>query len=327
MNQYQGVTNVKERGDLVVLSEAERSALSALADRLTKLPPALVDHPQWMAAARAQSCHLPVRLGTALRQFRSDPGLGGALRVRGLPAERARLTPMERGSVELTATAPATALMLCGMALGEVVSFRPEKAGAAVQNVVPVPGFENSQSNAGASVLTLHVENAFHPLRPDYVLLSCLRPDHDEAAGLQVTGVRAALPLLTDEDRAVLAESRFRTDPPPSFNGIGAAAVHPILTGAADDPDIRVDFNSTVALDGQAAAAMSRLGAAMTAVASTVRLAAGDLVIVDNRLAVHGRTSFCPRYDGRDRWLHRIFVHLDSRRSRGARTGGAHVLD
>lgn len=327
MNRYQGVSGVKERNDLVVLTEAERSALSALADQLTNVLPALVDRPQWMGAARGKSCHLPARLGVALRQFRGDPGPGGVLHVSGLPAEGTRPTPVERGSVERRATAPAAALMLCGMALGEIVSFRPEKSGAAVQNVVPVPGYENSQSNAGSSVLTLHVENAFHPFRPDYVLLSCLRSDHDGIAGLQLACIRHALPLLMDDDRAVLAEPRFRTDPPPSFNGTGVPAVHAILTGAADDPDIRVDFNSTVPLDGRAAAAMSRFGEAMTAVATTVRLTAGDLVIVDNRLAVHGRTAFSPRYDGRDRWLHRIFVHLDGRRSRGSRTGGDHVLD
>lgn len=327
MNRYQGTTGVKERDDLVDLNEAERSALCALAGQLANVQPALVDRPQWMRVARDESCHLPVRLGVALRQFRGDPGLGGALHVKGLPAERTRPTPVDGESVERRATVPAAALMLCGLALGEVVSFRPEKTGAAVQNVVPVPGYENSQSNAGSSVLTMHVENAFHPFRPDYVLLSCLRPDHEGIAGLQLSCIRPALSLLADEDRAVLAEPRFRTGPPPSFSGTGASAVHAILTGAPDDPDICVDFNSTIPLDRRSAIAMSRLGEAMAAVATTVRLAAGDLVVIDNRLTVHGRTAFSPRYDGQDRWLHRVFVHLDGRRSRGSRTGGDHVLD
>lgn len=52
----------------------------------------------------------------------------------------------------------------------------------------------------------------------------------------------------------------------------------------------------------------------------------GELAFVDNRVAVHGRTSFRPRHDGRDRWLHRTFVHLDNRRSAGHRPGGGAVL-
>ncbi|MEV7899952.1 clavaminate synthase, partial [Streptomyces cyaneofuscatus] len=39
-----------------------------------------------------------------------------------------------------------------------------------------------------------------------------------------------------------------------------------------------------------------------------------------------GRTPFTPRYDGNDRWLHRVFIHTDSRRSRARRSGGGHVV-
>jgi L-asparagine oxygenase len=36
--------------------------------------------------------------------------------------------------------------------------------------------------------------------------------------------------------------------------------------------------------------------------------------------------AFTPRYDGADRWLHRVFVHLDGRRSRPHRPGNGSVL-
>jgi hypothetical protein len=42
---------------------------------------------------------------------------------------------------------------------------------------------------------------------------------------------------------------------------------------------------------------------------------------------VHGRTTFEARYDGRDRWLHRTFVHLDNRRNRRHRSEDGFVLD
>jgi L-asparagine oxygenase len=35
------------------------------------------------------------------------------------------------------------------------------------------------------------------------------------------------------------------------------------------------------------------------------------LLIIDNRRAVHGRTAFTPRYDGRDRWLKRAYLVSD----------------
>jgi L-asparagine oxygenase len=60
--------------------------------------------------------------------------------------------------------------------------------------------------------------------------------------------------------------------------------------------------------------------------ALTHQLVPGDLAVVDNRVTVHGRTAFTPRYDGRDRWLQRTFAALNLRRSRGHRPGDGHVL-
>jgi L-asparagine oxygenase len=45
------------------------------------------------------------------------------------------------------------------------------------------------------------------------------------------------------------------------------------------------------------------------------KLGPGDLLMIDNRKAEHGRTGFLPRYDGRDRWLRRCFTVTDIRKS------------
>jgi hypothetical protein len=37
-------------------------------------------------------------------------------------------------------------------------------------------------------------------------------------------------------------------------------------------------------------------------------LRTGDLLVIDNYRAVHGRTPFVPRYDGTGRWLKRSLV-------------------
>jgi hypothetical protein len=51
--------------------------------------------------------------------------------------------------------------------------------------------------------------------------------------------------------------------------------------------------------------------AAANAGKNYVRLLPGDLVIVDNRRAVHSRSEFEPRWDGKDRWLQRTYVSRD----------------
>ncbi|WP_018469648.1 TauD/TfdA family dioxygenase [Streptomyces sp. LaPpAH-202] len=311
------------------LSGAERSAVRSLAERLASFGEGLVDDGAWLDAARRLSCSLPPRLLEALRAFRHDPGELGALLLVGLPIDEDTLppTPVEPDSVQRAATVPAAVSVLVGVQLGELIAFRQEKSGALVQNVVPVRGLEESQSNAGSVPLEYHVENAFHPCRPDFVGLTCLRADHESNAGTLVASVRLALARLDVADREVLHQPRFTTSPPPSFDAGATTPVHPVLDGRADDPNVRVDFHVTEACDEEAREALERLRGAMAASALPVRLATGEMALLDNRVVLHGRSPFTPRYDGGDRWLQRIFVHLDNRRNRAYRAAGGAVLD
>jgi L-asparagine oxygenase len=318
-----GATNIVE------LTESDRQTVRRLTSVLTTEPLALIDSLEWVRQAAELSCELPLHLREALRRFRRYPGPAAVLLVRGLPVDSDDLppTPSVPGSVELHPTSPAAALALVSLHLGDITAFRQEKGGALVQNVVPVPGQEDFQGNAGSAALTMHVENAFHTHRPDYVALSCLRNDHDDIAGLRTASIRAALPLLSPETRTVLGEPRFVTDAPPSFgDSVPSAKPCGVLQGSPEDPDIVVDFHATQPLDEVATAAFRELGQALDHVANTFVLRPGDLAITDNRLALHGRTAFRPRYDGRDRWLQRTYVHLDPRRTRPFRDGNGNVL-
>ncbi|SBT46073.1 TauD/TfdA family dioxygenase [Micromonospora narathiwatensis] len=311
------------------LTDDERAALGELARQLVATPPALLDDLAWLAQVRQASCRLPLRLMATLRAFRNDAGATGALILTGLPVDEDGLpeTPSERESVERAATVPAVVAMLVGLQLGEVIAYRNEKTGALVQNVVPVPGLEGTQSNAGSVPLEFHVENAFHPQRPDYVGLLCLRNDHAKRAGTLVTCIRQALPLIEETDRKVLREPRFITAPPPSFHHGDRTMPHPVLTGSPEDPNICLDLNATAGLDDEAREVMARLKQILTDVSTSLVLQSGSMAIIDNRLVLHGRTEFTPRFDGRDRWLHRVYVHLDNRRSRAHRDDAGAVLN
>lgn len=318
-------------GDLLVLnlSDDDRAVVRRLSEDLAADPATAIDAPAWVERARDLASHLPAELRAIVRRFRRDPGREGALLVRGLPVDEATLppTPAVGGSVQRTPTVPASTLVMTSMQLGEVIAFRSEKNGALVQDVVPVPGKEDFQGNAGSVTLKMHTENAFHPNRPDFVNLMCLRNDHDNVAGLLTSSIRCALELLPPATRAVLAQPRFVTEAPLSFGGsTPAAKPRPVLDGDPDDPDVRVDFASTDALDVVAETALDRLRRAFDETRRVLVLGPGDLAMVDNRIAVHGRTSFRPRYDGRDRWLQRTYVQLDARRSRPARPGNGDVL-
>ncbi|HET9899275.1 MAG TPA: TauD/TfdA family dioxygenase [Streptosporangiaceae bacterium] len=314
----------------LALTRAEALAVDQIADALLPVAGGRIDDGSWqdMAALR---CHdLPLGLRRRLAAYRRDPGITGVLLIRSLPVDESLLpdTPAISGSAQRTATVPAAALMLVTQALGFPIAFRAEKNGAMVHDVVPVPGSEEFQGNEGSAPLTFHNENAFHDHRPDHVLLICLRADHDQTAGLRTASIRQAYLTLAGEYRTILRRPEFVTSPPPSF-GAAASEVrcHAVLSGAADDPDVLVDFSATRALTSEAALAMDELRSRFAEQAQTHYLRPGDLAIVDNRVTVHGRTAFTPRYDGRDRWLQRTFAVQDLRRSRADRTADGHVLE
>jgi L-asparagine oxygenase len=313
----------------LTLSRADAAEVERVARELCSGPHQQVDDPGWVAAARDAAHFLPVTLRRTLRQFRRSSGARGTLLLRGLPVDEEALaqTPAVEGSVQRSVCVPAAVLLMTACTLGDPVAFRAEKSGALVQDVVPVPGKEDFQGNAGSVMLSFHNENAFHQHRPDYVMLLCLRPDHDRVAGVRTACVREIMPLLSEEARETLFSAEFTTNAPPSFGPAGGTTPpHAVFFGAPDDPNMLVDLAATAPMTARAKDALIELQDAFDRTAQNMVLVPGDLVIVDNHVTVHGRTAFQPRYDGWDRWLQRTFVARDLRRSRDHRPQDGYVL-
>ena len=65
---------------------------------------------------------------------------------------------------------------------------------------------------------------------------------------------------------------------------------------------------------------------AAEAACTGVHLESGDLLIIDNRRAAHGRSAFEPRYDGCDRWLKRAYLVSDLSAAAGDCRPGERVI-
>jgi alpha-ketoglutarate-dependent taurine dioxygenase len=76
-----------------------------------------------------------------------------------------------------------------------------------------------------------------------------------------------------------------------------------------------------IGVDSEAQDALEELQRVVAEHEQHVVLEAGDLLVVDNNVAVHGRSPFTPRFDGTDRWLQRTFVVTDLAPSAADRNG------
>jgi L-asparagine oxygenase len=281
--------------------------------------------------ASRRSC-LPSRMVDALVGFTERPGPAAGLLIQGLPIDEALPeTPLDgRPSPSKDSRVSESVLVLAASVLGSLIGYRQEKEGLLIHDVCPQPGREDRQENSGSQYFDVHTENAFHPLRPDHVLLLCLRDDVSRTARTMVGSAAMALPLLPARDIEVLRQPLFRHRMPTSFVTGGEAAyssLQPVLTGPEDDQRMCVDAFNTVAANDDAGGALDHLVGALKSVLVGPVLAPGDLLVVDNRRAVHARTGFEPRYDGSDRWLQRAFALCDLARTDGARIGDSHVCE
>ncbi|MGH8976867.1 MAG: TauD/TfdA family dioxygenase [Acidimicrobiia bacterium] len=270
-------------------------------------------------AARA----LPNEIRAAVRAFAADPDPDGVLLLRGLPVGSVAPTPVDPLGGPGDDHTSELALLAVATLLGEPVGYAQEHGGGLVQHIVPARDTEARQvSTSSAVTLAWHTETAFHPHKPRYLLLLCVRGD--PSAGTLLCSIARCLPHLDAPTIATLRKPRFRTRPDESFLEPGTegelGAPMAVLSGA-DDRTFTYDEDLMVGIDPGAQAALDRLGAVVRDHASTIVLETGDLLIVDNHRVVHGRTSFAARFDGTDRWLQRAFVVSDLRPSAGERAG------
>jgi L-asparagine oxygenase len=303
------------------VSDAQASELvAAVFDLIGDHPdPEQIDHHELLIRAEVAIRRASPELVAALVGFRVSGSCDGIMLLRGLPLDDPLPPTPLAGALpgswrELTLS---TAIQLMVMSvIGDVLCYADEKDGRLVQDICPVPGAENRQENTGSCLLELHTEDGFHPNKPHFVSLLGLRSDHARRALTLAAGIRTVLPRLDARHVRVLWEPEFRIRLASSFVGSGPAAYSaplPVLTGLPGDPDLCVDFHATEPLSAAAAAALEALRQEMLGALVGAVLEPGDLLVVDNRKAVHGRTGFSPRYDGEDRWLRRCFAVADIR--------------
>jgi L-asparagine oxygenase len=270
---------------------------------------------------------IPASLGKVIRDYRADEP-SCALHVSGLHIDAVRCgrTPLSwQESLGDSRQEPEEAqLALLAALLGKPFAWQTIQQGRMVQNLMPVREDRAAQSGHGSVALDWHTEDGFHERRCRYLVMLGIRNPGDVPTTVgSVEDVR-----LPEHHRSVLRQRRFFIRPDPEhLRQLTATAPeseslrrakqmdeHPepvaILFGGQSGRYLRIDapYTTPVPGDRPAAEALAAIVAELERGQQDVVVRAGDVLIVDNYRAVHGRRAFQPRFDGTDRWLKRISV-------------------
>ncbi|MEV4583291.1 guanitoxin biosynthesis L-enduracididine beta-hydroxylase GntD [Nonomuraea jabiensis] len=283
---------------------------------------------------------LPAAQRRFLRGFALGDSLGYCV-VRGHTIDQTRIGPTPGHWRGRPRPGPEFAeeilLLLYASLLGEPFAWKTQQDGRLVHDVFPIKGYETEQLGVGSTdLLTLHTEDAFHPWRADFLLLGCLRNPRMVATIVAELDVR----LLDPAHARTLHQPRFLIRPddshlaehnaPSDAYGENFAEIAEmkrddnrvaVLWGDPGCPYLRVDpyFMEVPEGDEEAAAALEAVSRLMERKAEDVVLRPGDILFINNHRLAHGRRPFTASYDGTDRWLKRVSVTTDFRKSRERR--------
>jgi len=194
--------------------------------------------------------------------------------------------------------------------IGRAVGYDREQGGRLIQDIFPVRSAEHSQVSASSKVvLGTHTETAFHPHKPRYVVLLCLRGD--PLAATTYADINDIVALLSEDHLTELQKPDFMTSVDPSFMTNGEPDTRVVVTPLTWSEHGWTFVYDELLMSGVTESANRALIALHDAVRRSTKhiiLQSGDILVIDNRRAVHGRTPFNPRYDGTDRWLKRALV-------------------
>jgi Fe(II)/alpha-ketoglutarate-dependent arginine beta-hydroxylase len=332
----------------LVLADADIRSIRSLLDEFARQYEAVED-PDFLKDCATYAQELPKSVRAFINDFRfSDPAWGTCI-VSGHLVDDVRLGKTPEHWKAKPKPSPALVeeflLVLLGTLLGDVFGWAVEQEGRIVHDVIPIKEHETKQMSTGSEQLIWwHTEEAFHPYSSDYIGLMCLR-NHERVA---TTFGCLDASQLDEKHVSILFEPRFIIRPVESHlesqsrghveqgNGDNGASViayrnveemneRPqkisILYGDRKAPFIRIDpyFMDPLDTDPEAQQALNSLIQSIDSCIFDYVLKPGDICFVDNFKTVHGRKPFKAKYDGNDRWLKRVNVTRDLRKSRSSR--------
>ncbi|MFF5262415.1 TauD/TfdA family dioxygenase [Actinomadura viridis] len=229
-------------------------------------------------------------------------------------------TPHERGAGPSLPVAD-TVIGAVAASLGVLFTIDGKADPRHVHDVYFIPEDAATQLGTGCSRLEWHVEDGCHPTRPDWVILLCLRGGPDVVTSV----ARCADMRFSRQERELLEGTPVRLRLDDSFQGAGDQEFGvPTLSTTRQGLEIIYDPAYTVR-DAMTDRIVSLVSREAAEVRHDVVLRAGDVLVFNNRRAIHARTGFDPSQGSGDRWVKRALVLADPARARWRSPGVVHA--
>lgn len=306
---------------------SELKILIDLANQLTTNPS---DSPNnFCKLAKTLSKHLPDRIKTVLNDFIHIGNDQEFLLITGLEKAIENLveTPSNNSSKVGEKTTLAKIQAICISYMSEMIAYEAEGYGRLFQDVVPIKSMEKEQTSIGsATELEIHTEQAFSDLKPDILSLACLRGD--ASALTYILPVKKIIDNLSSDEVMLLKQPLWKTGVDLSFKLNGhefkqgdVRGPMPILSRGIDvsRPILTFDQDLMFGITPRSHLMVKKIVDIYYENRISHNLKPGQIIFIDNRYAVHGRSPFYPKYDGNDRFLVRCFSVFDYMKSNLAR--------
>ena len=319
---------------IIELNNDEIQILLDLASKITASPSLQAD--LFCSMAKEHSKNIPQRLKDLLTQFSKKGTKTGFLLIKTIPFDNNSIpwTPSIIDSTnkigETTIVARIQSLFISF--ISNLISYEAESNGHLFQDIFPVKGMEKQQTSVGSSTeLEIHTEQAFSKLKPDILCLACLRSNPE--AKTHILPVSSITQNFDDVEQQLLRQPLWKTGVDLSFklNNIDfidgdIRGPMPILSSSLDDPLLTFDQDLMFGIKPEYNTFIQKIVDIYYGQRISHVLLPGEIILIDNLRAVHGRSPFVPSYNGNDRFIVRCFGVYNYELSSHARVNNCRMV-
>jgi L-asparagine oxygenase len=327
---------------IIEVTDEENKVLITLALDITVNPS---ENPElFCIQSKKCSLYVPQRIKSVLQNFAKNGSKTGFLLIKNisfikvideLPISMSTMLPKTPNTNdnkvgENTILARIQSILISVIA--EMISYEAEGSGRLFQDIVPIKKMENEQTSVGSNTeLEIHTEQAFSKLRPDVLSLSCIRGD--PLAQTYILPVNYILENMNNQEREMLRLPLWKTGVDLSFKLNSSDFIEgdirgpfPIIYGNENDTKLVFDQDLMFGINEEANNLIKKITTIYYKYRNQHNLQSGEIILIDNMRAVHGRSPFYPKYNGEDRFLIRCFAVYNYYYSNHARKNGCRMV-